>query len=224
MLMPLLLSVRLPHGQLIISRRILAIFGFVAILALGIIVLAISSGDSLRTLQRFDKLVSEESGGRSAATRFEFWRHAVIYWAKRPLVGHGVGAWPVLYMGRDQRHYPHNMILELLVEFGLVGLGLFAALVLVLARRVSLRRLREDPAVMRALILCINAFMNAMSTGDLADNRNLFAMLGLLAMRSPKGGDPCRHQRSSTSPRRTQATTYGFSASSAARWPPRATR
>jgi O-antigen ligase len=76
-----------------------------------------------------------------------------------------------------------------LVEFGLIGLGLFAVLVLVAARRVDLRRLRDDPALMCAVMLCVNTFVNAMSSGDISDNRNLFAMLGLLTMRSPRRTD-----------------------------------
>jgi hypothetical protein len=91
---------------------------------------------------------------------------------------------PILYFNLDIHRHPHSLILELLAEFGLVGLVLFAALVLVL---VSLRRLREDPALMLAVMLCINAFINAMTSGDLPDNRNLFAMLGVLAMRPPGG-------------------------------------
>ena len=185
MLIPLLLSFRLPRGQLIISRRILASLGLIGALALVVAALAISDVNSLRTLQRFDTLVSKIESGEEANPRTKFWRRAMDYWADSPLVGHGVGAWPVLYMGRDQRHYPHNIILELLVETGLVGLVLFTALVLVLAQRAPLRRLREDPALMLAFMLCTNAFVNSMTTGDLADNRNLFAMLGLLAMRLP---------------------------------------
>ena len=187
MLMPLLLSFRLPRGRLVISRSILASLGLIAVLILAVIVLAMFSDSSLRTLQRFDMLMNKVDSGEPANPRLELWRHAVAYWVERPLVGHGVGAWPILYLGQDHRHYPHSIILELLVEFGLVGLGLFAALVLVLAWPVSLRRLREDPALMCVLMLCMNTFINAMSTGDLADNRNLFAMLGLLAMRPPKG-------------------------------------
>jgi O-antigen ligase len=182
MLVPVLLSFRLPRVRLVIGRRILASLGLIVALGLGVTYLAMSGESSLRTLQRFDKLVSEQGGGRSAAERVDFWRHAVAYWAERPLVGHGVGAWPILYLGRDQSSYPHNLILELLVEFGLIGLVLFAALVLVATRQVSLQRLREDPALMCAVMLCINALVNAMSTGDLADNRNLFTMLGLQAM------------------------------------------
>ena len=186
-LMPLLLTFRLPRGELIISRSLLPSLGVVAVLTAFLAYLVISDVDSLRTLQRFDSLASRIEAGESANPRVELWRYAVDRWNERPLVGHGVGAWPVLLYSRDERHYPHNLILELLVELGVVGLALFAALVLVLARRVSLRRLREDPAMMLAVMLCINAFINAMTSGDISDNRNLFAMLGLLAMRPPGG-------------------------------------
>ena len=185
MLVPILLSFRLPRARLVISRRILASLGLIVVLGGGVTYLAMSgmSGESsLRTLQRFDKLVSEQGGGRSAAARAANWQHAVAYWAERPLVGHGVGAWPILNLGRDKSAYPHNLILELLVEVGLIGVVLFAALMLVATRRVSLQRLREDPSLMCVLMLCLNAFVNAMTSGDLADNRNLFTMLGLLAM------------------------------------------
>jgi O-antigen ligase len=187
MLMSLLMTFGLLRGGLVIRRSILPSLGLVVVLTAVLSYLAISDTDSLRTLQRFDHLVGRLEAGESANPRVELWGHAVAYWAERPLVGHGVGAWPILLYNRDERHYPHNLILELLVELGLVGLVLFAALVIVLARRVSLRRLREDPALMCAAMLCVNAFINAMSTGDISDNRTVFAMLGLLAMRPPGG-------------------------------------
>jgi O-antigen ligase len=187
-LLPTVLSFRLPRAQLVISRRVLASLGLIVVLAIGVTSLAMSGASSLRTLQRFDKFLSEESDDASAGARFKLWQGAVRLWLEQPIVGHGVGAWPVLYFGRDYRHYPHNMVLELLVEFGLIGLVLFAMLVVVLAQRMSVRRLRDDPALMCAVMLCINAFSNAMTTGDLADNRNLFAVIGLLAMRPPPEG------------------------------------
>jgi O-antigen ligase len=184
MLLPLMLSFRLPRARLVISRGILAGLGLIAVLAIAVTYLAVTQEGSFRTLGRFDMLVTEKGGGNSAAARLDHWRHAVAFWVERPVVGHGVGAWPVLYFNADFPHYPHNLILEVLVELGLIGLGLFAVVVVVLAHRVTLQRLREDPALMCALMLCINAFINAMTTGDLADNRNFFIVLGLLAMRS----------------------------------------
>jgi O-antigen ligase len=184
MLVPPLLSFRLQGAQLVINRRILASLGLIAVLALVIVSVAVSSEDALRTLGRFDKLLSTGSG---AHARSSFWLHSLEYWAERPLIGHGAGAFSILYFNLDIHRHPHNLILELLAEFGLIGLALFAVLVLVLAWRVSVRRLREDPALMLAVMLCINTFINAMTSGDISDNRNLFATLGLLAMRPPGG-------------------------------------
>jgi O-antigen ligase len=184
-LVPLLLSFRLPHARLVISKRIIPTLGLIALLVLALGLLIISADDSLRTLRRFDVLMNER--GQSALDRFAFWQAAVEYWAERPFFGQGVGAFPVLYYGIDLTRHPHNIILELLMELGLIGLALFVLLVLVAGHRIRLQRLRADPALMCAAMLCINTFVNAMSTGDLADNRNVFVMLGLLAMRFPKG-------------------------------------
>jgi O-antigen ligase len=181
MLVPPLLSLRLPHGRLVIDRSILLSLALIVILVLVVVYLATMT-DDLRTLRRFDVLLTAEGGGASAAERAARWQHAFDNWLDRPFVGHGTGAWPVLYRGHDRHSYPHNLILELLVEFGLIGLALFGLLVYVLVRRVSLPRLRQDAALLCAALLCLNAFINAMSTGDLTDNRNLFAMLGLLAV------------------------------------------
>lgn len=37
-------------------------------------------------------------------------------------VGYGTSSYPVLVFNKDIREYPHNFILELLVENGLIGL------------------------------------------------------------------------------------------------------
>jgi O-antigen ligase len=181
MLVPPLLSLRLPHGRLVIDRNILLSLALIAGLALVVVYLATMTED-LRTLRRFDVLLTAEGGGASAAERLRRWQHAFSNWLDRPFVGHGTGSWPVLYRNLDHHTHPHNLIFELLVEFGLIGLALFGLLVYVLVRRVSLHRLRQDAALLCAVLLSLNAFINAMSTGDLTDNRNLFAMLGLLAV------------------------------------------
>jgi hypothetical protein len=49
-------------------------------------------------------------------------------------------------------------------------------------RPVSFERLRRDPQALCALILFVNALLNAMTTGDLPDNRPMFMMIGMLAL------------------------------------------
>jgi hypothetical protein len=104
-------------------------------------------------------------------------------WAQQPVIGQGVGSWPVLYYGKDIAWYPHNLFLEVLVEFGLIGLLLLAAVAVAALRRISVPRLREDPVLMCVAMLCIVTFFYAMTSSDITQNRNLFAMVGLLVMR-----------------------------------------
>ena len=79
------------------------------------------------------------------------------------MLGSGVGSWSIRYFGLDDSRYPHNLILEVLVEFGLVGLLLLATVAVAAARRISVHRLREDPVLMCIAMLCINTFVAAQS-------------------------------------------------------------
>jgi O-antigen ligase len=184
MLLPMALGVRLPRQRLLVSKALLASLVLLAVTTAVIVHLASISPDSLRAFARFNVLLTAVGGGSSVSGRLEeMWPATFQLWVQKPLIGHGVGSWPVLYRGKDISSYPHNLVLEVLVEFGLVGFTLLAAVIALACSRVSLARLRAEPALMAAAMLAISTFLYAMTTGDLTDNRPLFAMLGLLAMR-----------------------------------------
>ena len=110
------------------------------------------------------------------------------YWLQRPLFGHGMGAWPVLHFQGDFRAYPHNLILEIMVEFGLCGLGLFVWLLIAAARGLGpVARIASDPLRVIVLMVAVGAMANAMVSGDIPDNRFLFASLGLMLLPTLKG-------------------------------------
>jgi O-antigen ligase len=183
MLPPLALGVRLTERRLLVSR--VAVVSLVLLAAMAAVVahLATVSAGSLRGIQRFDVLLGAEGGGGSVSARLEFWPASLRLWAEAPVFGQGVGGWPMLYYGRDVDWHPHNLVLEVLVEFGLVGFFLLAAVMAAACYRVTAERLRAEPVLMTAAMLCISAFLYAMSSGDLPDNRMLFAVLGLLVLR-----------------------------------------
>jgi O-antigen ligase len=59
---------------------------------------------------------------------------------ERLFLGHGTGAWGFDYSGEDRREAPHNIIMELLYEQGLVGvllISLFLWVIFVRWRRAS---------------------------------------------------------------------------------------
>lgn len=67
-------------------------------------------------------------------------RTSMFVWAlrkfpERPVIGHGTGAWSVDRGYGDIRLYPHNIVLELLYEQGLVGASLFIFLIWYIFRR-----------------------------------------------------------------------------------------
>ncbi|MBN2083275.1 O-antigen ligase family protein [bacterium] len=112
--------------------------------------------------------------------RFEHYALTFIHLDNNPWLGQGLGSWPVVVGIGDYRAYPHNILLEIWFELGLVGLALFSTLIaLALAALGPFKRLRTSPYALLALALFVNAFLNAMVSGDLNDNRPVFAMLGL---------------------------------------------
>ncbi|OIQ65964.1 exodeoxyribonuclease III [mine drainage metagenome] len=98
----------------------------------------------------------------SASVRVTLWKATARMITAHPLVGVGAGAWEVqipLYLSNEIDFYPHNEVLQLLAEYGLLVGGLFLAVLfacLLLAAgktwRLSGANLTEAP--LRALILC----------------------------------------------------------------------
>ena len=132
------------------------------------------------TLRRL-QLLSQT--GLTRSSRFE---HYLDTWNRLDagtLAGYGVGSWPLVLGYGDFRSYPHNIFLEILFEFGLPGLALFCAMLCVALRGAfPLGGLCQRPYAVLALGLFIGAFLNAQVSGDLNDNRWLFACLGLLML------------------------------------------
>lgn len=109
--------------------------------------------------------------------------------AEHPVLGHGAGAWSVDREGVDERSYPHNIILELLYETGLVGaflLSLFLWLIFKrwrqAARFVFLCEL--DIEVFQIVhivgLLFLYTFSQTMKSGDINDARFMFFCAGLV--------------------------------------------
>lgn len=94
------------------------------------------------------------------------------------LFGNGIGSFPSFYFGNgaDFRYYPHNLMLELLVEHGAVlAVGM---VILIIAK---IKKTRSD-----FKYLLIYFLINAMFSGDLILNEYIFFYLGLvIADRAP---------------------------------------
>lgn len=179
-LIPLFLAARSASA----TRHRQAMWTYVALLIVaGATILYLGCSEQApQTLRRMAGLFQSDLG-RSSYARAQYYQAAIEYWWQRPFIGHGLGAWPVLHFQGDFRAYPHNILLEILVEFGLCGLGLLAWLFLAAKRSLgTMARIGADPLRVIVLMVFVNALANAMVSGDIPDNRFLFGTLGLMLL------------------------------------------
>jgi O-antigen ligase len=128
---------------------------------------------------QLEDLVRGANPRGSVGARLEFYRSALTAVAEKPLLGRGTGGWSVYYYGQDRRAYPHNLLLEVLVEQGLLG---FTALLIFLGTLfVALKRMLVMAGPQLALFptLVVFCLSNSMFSGDLDDNRLLWFCCGI---------------------------------------------
>ena len=173
-----------------IAHSALRLGALVAACGAGAFVYRTWMGEFPLLVQRFLAFSSQsefyDSSGQSMM-RLELFSAAIEGWLEKPLHGQGVGGFSVVWANIDERLFPHNMVLELLCELGLLGTLLFATIVL-FAVRGNLPTWRTTPAGIKAIVVALaaSAFANTMTSGDLPDNRAVFFAIGLLAFRAPQ--------------------------------------
>lgn len=112
-----------------------------------------------------------------------FFKSAVEVWVRNPLFGAGWGGFPRAANLPDVKgFYPHNIVVEVLAETGLVGLLGFAIVIAPVA--VRLWKLRPDTLHIRALLALWSftacGLLSAMVIGDWSGQAVLFLSIGLI--------------------------------------------
>ncbi len=170
------------------ANRALFVVSLLGVLGSFYIGRLVVSGEMPVTLRRM-MVLTEPDRGSSAGTRCIYIDKSFEYFDLSPIMGSGIGSWPILSKERDTRGYPHNILLEILVEFGVVGSMLFANLCIRALRNLGcLSVLRSDPLLLAILMVLINTYFNALVSGDIPDNRIFFGMLGLTVFRANGDG------------------------------------
>jgi O-antigen ligase len=183
------LSVRPPRvgpGRIEVSvGQIVGLFLVVA--AAAYVSWLIATGQTTTTLSRFIQLFESAESDEIVvgASRWLYWPAAIRFWLDAPWLGNGFASFSYLYHegGEYPGGHPHNVVLQILAELGVVGLILFGAFVWSALRHASLRRLREDPLMVCVLIYLATGMMNSMFAKELTGGRKLFFAVGLLALR-----------------------------------------
>ena len=132
----------------------------------------------------------------SARSRVQRAEDAWALFLAHPVVGVGVGGFDQA-RGRgdgERGDYPHNILLEIGCELGLLGLAAFVALVALALKCVvgamrAVKRRQEFAVVALILAVTVYFLVNAMFSGDLNDNRLLFTALGLCPIAAGLAGN-----------------------------------
>jgi len=180
-LLALLVGLHVTRRKIFYQRYQLSIIWLVIGLVAGLAIYAATADHTPRSLQRLSGMIEGGEFQGTAGTRYKVYQEALGFLPEAPVLGHGAGSWPVIWGGFDHRNTPHNMVLEILVETGIVGSVLMMALLVVAMRPVSIDRLRNDPLALCAFMLFVWLFIKAQLGPDVADNRFMFLMLGVLA-------------------------------------------
>ena len=121
--------------------------------------------------------------------REQAWQAAWEAFGDEPLFGVGVGGFAEA-LGWHGRVYPHNLLLEIASEFGLLGLACLLAMLAVPLRQVfvALRSPgRPEVASVFAVGLLVFTVAGAMAVGDLIRNHCVFFAIGMCATLSRPG-------------------------------------
>jgi hypothetical protein len=119
----------------------------------------------------FSLLVSGELDP-SAQLRIEYYYNAVEMWVSSPLIGSGLSGYFTQY-----DIFPHNIVLEIGAELGLIGVSLFGLFVISGYR--SIRSQNESTLGIMLLAIVVFALVNASVSSSLPGQRLLFFALGL---------------------------------------------
>jgi O-antigen ligase len=159
-----------------------AVFAVIGVVVGGAIAVAtvVPAGVSARVLSIFGS--TEQAGELS---RYALWSDAITIWSRgamTALFGVGTGGYAAL-TAYPPTFYPHNLVLETGVEYGVVGvLVLLVGVGWIFARAFSLTRVPGEQGAFAAYLLSVLSmdFVTAQFSGDLPYNADLWVTSGLV--------------------------------------------
>lgn len=168
--------VLLPRGK--VGKGVLVVTVLIASLV-GLLILNPGIIENSLTAQRLLYLVEQHGGGASAGERVVRYLWTIEEIAARPMVGFGLGSWPVEYGLGDIKEYPHNLFLEIMFETGLAGLFLLVFPLLYIGFKcLNSPSLLVNHMSKTYFLMMLYELANAMISSDLSGNRTYWLFLG----------------------------------------------
>ena len=117
----------------------------------------------------------------TVAHRVYMWGKAIALWTQDAihlLIGAGTAGYATIFYWRGAE-YPHNLPLEVLAEFGIIGLSVFSLHILMSLKRIYIGiRSGLHREELLWLVGFLTMFFATLVSGDLNDNRMLWFFLG----------------------------------------------
>lgn len=156
-----------------VAAALIFVVGFVGVRAL-----VFTDVDTTWGSDRIARIFSAESGDAlHDSMRPQLWSAGMHVWRRDWLWGAGFGAFSEV-SGYPEFRHPHNLFVELLCELGLVGI-LVGALFWYWPAQTILRK-DANPVVLTLGAIWVHLFTCAQVSGDITDNRQLFAFASLI--------------------------------------------
>jgi O-antigen ligase len=161
----------------------LSVLGGLALL----LILAGRSGTQLASIPRLDLYFATPGANSSDTIRLDYWRISLRAIEDSYSLGEGTGDFAVL-VRTTGREYPHNVILEVWVELGILGLFVLTLLLVGAFRRIwhlsgllaLLEPVGPTVGVTGFAAIVFFSFLNASVSGDIPANYQLWISLGVV--------------------------------------------
>ncbi|MGO1796473.1 MAG: O-antigen ligase family protein [Microbacterium gubbeenense] len=162
----------------LLARRLKPAYIFAAVITIPGLLWFIWSNDQVQYIlgRRFDWELIVESGYGSRQT---LWVAAEELFRASPVIGNGLDAYYALAYIRTGFPYPHNIMLEIAVDLGVLGLTLFAIILIVIC--VHLLRNIKHLSVSQWAMFAGGLFtlIASMFSGDIFDSRFMWIFFAL---------------------------------------------
>lgn len=178
---------RISKGR--IDLPLAAVLGIAAIVSFfGYIAYAVSTDQAVPVFDRLVALLDHVADPllRRGPNRFNYYAGAYRAWLDAPIFGQGLLGFAAFFCGiEDHGCFPHNVLLQSLSDFGLIGFVLYIIFLWTALRNLTFARLRYDRLMTSLFMVFVTIALYAMIHANLATDHRVYFFIGLLALRPP---------------------------------------
>ena len=132
-----------------------------------------------KTAEIVEVLSGSSTPTYTAGRRLTLYRWALGMFAEKPLTGWGLGGWSYYVFDRDFPAYPHNLVLEIAAEEGMMGLAALGTLLLTVF--LAMRRIWRTSSDLSFIVpVFVFSLLATMTSGDINANRPLWLWCGVI--------------------------------------------